>query len=415
MLLFTNFILRIFQENPLPVRCLTSYDMRLSTEPLTCLGLSVRLVAIGGLLSIQTQPQLRFRISQRSRRCAFASHFRPALPWRFRSPLPSPLASPLPYHTRPQTHHQAQIHPFSPQSLPQIHSIRRRLACLSRGEGSSGIASDHASDLGSDLSSDLGSDLGSDLDLDLGSDLDLDLDSDSGTGRGSDLDSDLVLNKRRGSDLTSAWDRSWNTDTPLLVVVARYNEDVSWTNNVTHPVIVYEKQKPWCLYNTAKNKAKEASSYLQFLCEFYDFLPQHVAFTHATDTSWHHRGKLQNKLRQLNLPINIGYKSLNRNRLNSIVKHPQHFEPHLSIFWSKVMEKYFGPMELYGDFTINHKGSAQFIVSREMILRRPLSLYLDLYKWTMECDMNDFWSSRMLEYTWHVIFMPDKFPLRPSD
>eukprot|EP00466_Bigelowiella_natans_P014354 jgi/Bigna1/126696/aug1.3_g1404 len=197
----------------------------------------------------------------------------------------------------------------------------------------------------------------------------------------------------------------WDKDTPLLVVVSRYGEDVDWINGVKHPCIVYEKETESARFNTPKNKAKEASSYLQFLSDHYHNLPQHVAFTHGSNTSWHHRGYLRNKLNMASLPMTESYRSLNRNRLNSIVKHPQHFMPHLPMYWSEVLEKYFGPLETHGDFTIGYRGSAQ---------SRPRRLYEELYNWTMTTPMEDFWSSRMLEYTWHVLFDIDKFPLLPT-
>mmetsp|Transcript_43058 Transcript_43058/g.69981 ORF Transcript_43058/g.69981 Transcript_43058/m.69981 type:complete len:181 (-) Transcript_43058:95-637(-) len=108
----------------------------------------------------------------------------------------------------------------------------------------------------------------------------------------------------------------WDKDTPLLVVVSRYGEDVDWINGVKHPCIVYEKETESARFNTPKNKAKEASSYLQFLSDHYHNLPQHVAFTHGSSTSWHHRGYLRNKLNMASLPMTESYRSLNRNRLN---------------------------------------------------------------------------------------------------
>eukprot|EP00470_Lotharella_oceanica_P016961 CAMPEP_0170180050 /NCGR_PEP_ID=MMETSP0040_2-20121228/20270_1 /TAXON_ID=641309 /ORGANISM="Lotharella oceanica, Strain CCMP622" /LENGTH=278 /DNA_ID=CAMNT_0010424503 /DNA_START=63 /DNA_END=899 /DNA_ORIENTATION=- len=210
---------------------------------------------------------------------------------------------------------------------------------------------------------------------------------------------------------TSMHAHPWDESTPLLVVVSRYGEDITWTDDVKHPVIVYEKETPSAAYNTPKNKAKEASSYLQFLSEQYNNLPEHVAFTHGSDTSWHHRGYLRNKLNVVALPATKPYKSFNRNRLNSIAKHPQHYFPHLPVYWSETLEPYFGPMDKLGDFTLNYKGSAQFLVPRWAIQARPQRLFQELYDWSMTTTMEDFWSSRMLEYTWHVLFDIDAFPL----
>ena len=77
----------------------------------------------------------------------------------------------------------------------------------------------------------------------------------------------------------------------------------------------------------------------------------------------------------------------------------------------EVLEPYFGPMAEYGDFTVGAKGSAQFLVTREAVLSRPQALYASLFQWIMTTEMSDFWSGRMLEYTWHLIFDPIRFPL----
>ena len=77
----------------------------------------------------------------------------------------------------------------------------------------------------------------------------------------------------------------------------------------------------------------------------------------------------------------------------------------------EVLEPFFGPMAEYGDFTVGAKGSAQFLITKEAVLSRPQALYADLFGWIMTTEINDFWSGRMLEYTWHLIFDPIRFPL----
>lgn len=77
----------------------------------------------------------------------------------------------------------------------------------------------------------------------------------------------------------------------------------------------------------------------------------------------------------------------------------------------EVLEPFFGPMAEYGDFTVGAKGSAQFLITREAVLSRPQALYAGLFQWIMTTEMSDFWSGRMLEYTWHLIFDPARFPL----
>lgn len=50
---------------------------------------------------------------------------------------------------------------------------------------------------------------------------------------------------------------------------------------------------------------------------------------------------------------------------------------------------------------------AQFAVSREQILKRPLEDYLRYHQWLMDTSMSDEISGRIMEYSWHMIFGKD--------
>lgn len=50
---------------------------------------------------------------------------------------------------------------------------------------------------------------------------------------------------------------------------------------------------------------------------------------------------------------------------------------------------------------------AQFAVTREQILARPLSQYLAFHRWLLETELDDDTSGRVFEYLWHIIFGQD--------
>jgi hypothetical protein len=50
---------------------------------------------------------------------------------------------------------------------------------------------------------------------------------------------------------------------------------------------------------------------------------------------------------------------------------------------------------------------AQFAVSREQVLKRPLSDYQRMHKWLMETKFSDQVSGTIMEYMWHIIFGRD--------
>lgn len=47
---------------------------------------------------------------------------------------------------------------------------------------------------------------------------------------------------------------------------------------------------------------------------------------------------------------------------------------------------------------------AQFVVSREQVLRRPREDYIKFRQWVIETEMDDAKSGRVMEFLWHVIF-----------
>lgn len=50
---------------------------------------------------------------------------------------------------------------------------------------------------------------------------------------------------------------------------------------------------------------------------------------------------------------------------------------------------------------------AQFAVSRDQVLDRPLSDYERFRDWILDTDKSDAKSGRVLEFLWHVIFGKD--------
>lgn len=50
---------------------------------------------------------------------------------------------------------------------------------------------------------------------------------------------------------------------------------------------------------------------------------------------------------------------------------------------------------------------SQFAVSRDQVLKRPLSDYQWFYNWVLETDLPDNLTSSVMENTWHIIFGQD--------
>lgn len=50
---------------------------------------------------------------------------------------------------------------------------------------------------------------------------------------------------------------------------------------------------------------------------------------------------------------------------------------------------------------------AQFAVSRDQVLRRPLNDYVKIRQWIIDTERDDANSGRVMEYLWHIIFGKD--------
>jgi len=68
---------------------------------------------------------------------------------------------------------------------------------------------------------------------------------------------------------------------PYVAVVARWDENVSWTSTLPIPTLVYEHAKPAAMYSVRENKGSETSSYLQYILDHYDCLPTWTLFLHG--------------------------------------------------------------------------------------------------------------------------------------
>ena len=197
----------------------------------------------------------------------------------------------------------------------------------------------------------------------------------------------------------------------LVVVSSHYQEDIEWLKNANARAVVCSKTlaSPLCEH-TNQNKGREATSYLKFIIDNYDALPKHVAFIHGHQNAWHHQLKTNRGEDILHVVQHCakyqeyGFVSLNncqiddRNNANAIMMYMR------DVFWDPVFRPYLNrDMPNY----VFHDCCAQFIVSRDRILRLPRAAYAHWFNYCMHEDpTNDggFKLSIAFEYIWHIIF-----------
>ena len=191
----------------------------------------------------------------------------------------------------------------------------------------------------------------------------------------------------------------------LTIVTAHWKEDLTWLKNADVPVVLIDKEgaepSPFVPQHTIPNYGLEASSYLKYIVENYENLPDHVAFIHGHETSVHqnHDRPLLEVIRGANIqkydfiPID-----------NSL--HPTDFTDILNT--DAKVYSLFDNLEIPANKPRHNSPlifelGAQFIIGRNRILRNPKELY---EKWLNKLNTPDFSKEGavIFEHLWHVIF-----------
>lgn len=193
-----------------------------------------------------------------------------------------------------------------------------------------------------------------------------------------------------------------------LVVCARYNKNTDFLKQLTIPYKVIEK-------DTVPNIANEATSYLYYILQNYDSLPENVIFIHDENESWHHEGKITEKIEGwIKEYEKSGGKYYEFN--NMTIEKPEEFHTEAEKeLWQKVFEPHICKYDEASPFA--GKCCAQFIVSKKQILQHSKQFYQDYYDWLIENtseegngDSSDMYSgyntSRYAEWSWRFIFSP---------
>lgn len=199
------------------------------------------------------------------------------------------------------------------------------------------------------------------------------------------------------------------------IVCARYNKDISFLDNLDYKYTIVQKDVD------VPNLANEASSYLHYIIKRYENLPKTTVFIHDEDESWHHDGKLTERLKYyLGL---FSSKKMKYYEFNNIVfedfgsfgtnSELKHFNEKCG-FWDTVF-KGFGDID--DRLPITRRCCAQFIVSREAILRHPIEFYQNYYNWLIENSepgtggcanqfnpKSSYNTGRYAEWTWFALF-----------
>ena len=159
-------------------------------------------------------------------------------------------------------------------------------------------------------------------------------------------------------------------------------------------------------------------AYLTYIIDNYSLLPSVLAFLHSHRdgflSSWHTDTPLHSNvdaLRTLNFSFveRNGFVNLRCKHSPGCLEkdmHNAHVTPevYMELFkgTSTEISKIDEAPQLVGAACC-----AQFAVSKEQVLKRPLGDYEKLREWLLVTDKSDAKSGRVMEFLWHVIFGQD--------
>lgn len=201
------------------------------------------------------------------------------------------------------------------------------------------------------------------------------------------------------------------------IIVARYNENIEWLNSEQENCIIYNKGNKLNIKNEIilENKGRESETYLRYIIENYDNLPDVIVFTQARISD--HKGR-----DDINYLIEIKNDALNNSKSQSFILHYEtenHIYP-LDKEWNLIYGQYYlkdnyknnkcitfiewfktninidypNPIKIYGN--------AIFAVKKENIINKPIEYYQKLI-----LEVNHHVNStegHFFERSWYYIF-----------
>lgn len=182
------------------------------------------------------------------------------------------------------------------------------------------------------------------------------------------------------------------------IVIAHYNEDLSWVTNLKYPFTIISKNG--IPEGTQPNKGREASTYLEYIIKNYDSLHEYTFFLHGHRSSWHHKKNVDEKINKT--VCLLPYYNINDFRVYRFSECQLTLSQMQASY--PIVEDILGPMDVE---RASFRHSAQFYVHKSAILSRPLETYKALYDIIMTNTNRSFEDSLLFERIWHFIFTHD--------
>lgn len=183
---------------------------------------------------------------------------------------------------------------------------------------------------------------------------------------------------------------------------------------------IYTVDNPNATLHTPVNKGREAMAYLTYIISHYNDLAETIVFLHSHKDgypkAWHTDAEDYDNVASLQT-LNIGFVQRNgyaNLRCIFVPGCPDEIQPfrepweahrHAEHLMPDVWRYIFGNDEV--PRAIGAACCSQFAVSRKQVHARSVTEYERFRQWLVDTEENDYWSGRVMEHLWHVIFGQD--------
>lgn len=203
-----------------------------------------------------------------------------------------------------------------------------------------------------------------------------------------------------------------------LVMARMKEENVSWIDeNDLGPglsKIVYVADDPKAPHHPPQNKGHEVMTYLTYILEFYENLPDVSIFMHSHRYTWHNDDLLNfdavEMIKRLSAErvLRNGYMNMRCHWMPGCPEwiHPAEVEPDKEKLEQSMIAEAWA--ELFPGKPIPQVLAqpccSQFALSRDRIQAIPKETYEHYRTWLLRSPIRDTMSGRIFEYIWQVIF-----------
>jgi hypothetical protein len=193
-----------------------------------------------------------------------------------------------------------------------------------------------------------------------------------------------------------------------VVVISKYEENVDWTKQINHEVIIYDKSdNPIENSIPRPNIGREAETLCYYIITHYNNLPDAIIFLQADPKSNPPLHTIEECVEEINKNHEIKLRGFLT--WDHSINIENNWLKKVPLFHKKIFE----------DYKVDVKFSlgAQYIIPKENILSKPLDFYELLHKQMLKFNngldanqehFDDGVDAWMMEATWYEIFNPNR-------